>query len=82
MASACFIADDPEQADRYARLALVSMGSNSSQRTWDRLRQMYRLTAEYAGYPKIQELREEIKLALPKGKSPRGKGPGGTVASA
>ncbi|MGQ4445388.1 hypothetical protein ACN6LI_003987, partial [Streptomyces violaceoruber] len=82
MASACFIADDPEQADRYARLALVSMGSNSSQRTWDRLRQMYRLTAEYAGYPKIQELREEIKLALPKGKAPRGKGPGGTVAPA
>jgi hypothetical protein len=68
MASACFIADDPEQADRYARLALVSMGSNSSHRTWDRLRQMYRLTAEYSGYPKIQELREEIKLALPKTK--------------
>ncbi|MFG2886288.1 hypothetical protein ACGFYV_28975 [Streptomyces sp. NPDC048297] len=66
MASACFIADDPEQADRYARLALMSMGSNSSRRTWDRLRQMYRLTAEHAGYPKIQELREEIKLALPR----------------
>lgn len=30
---------------------------------------MYRLTAEYSGYPKIQELREEIKLALPKTKS-------------
>ncbi|MFG3201049.1 hypothetical protein [Streptomyces sp. NPDC048192] len=71
MASACFIADDPEQADRYARLALMSMGSNSSRRTWDRLRQMYRLTAEYAGYPKIHELREEIRLALPK---PRSKG--------
>ncbi|MPY34610.1 hypothetical protein FNH09_26220 [Streptomyces adustus] len=66
MASACFIADDPEQADRYARLALVSMGSNSSHRTWDRLREMYRLTAEYAGYPRISELREEIRLALPK----------------
>ncbi|MGW1005802.1 DNA-binding protein NsdB [Streptomyces sp. NPDC002520] len=66
MASACFIADDPEQADRYARLALMSMGSNSSRRTWDRLRQMYRLTAEYAGYPKIHELREEILLALPR----------------
>ncbi|MFF5403194.1 hypothetical protein ACFY8K_14380 [Streptomyces misionensis] len=66
MASACFIADDPEQADRYARLALMSMGANSSRRTWDRLRQMYRLTAEYAGYPKIHELREEIRLALPK----------------
>jgi hypothetical protein len=71
MASACFIADDPEQADRFARLALVSMGQNSSRRTWDRLRQMYRLTAEYASYPRIQELREEIELALPK---PRGKG--------
>jgi hypothetical protein len=72
MASACFIADDPEQADRYARLALMSMGSNSSHRTWDRLREMYRLTAQYAGYPKIQELREEIKLALPKGKGKSG----------
>ena len=67
LASACFIADDPEQADRYARLALTSMGSNSSHRTWDRLREMYRLTGQYSSYPKINELREEIKLALPKG---------------
>jgi hypothetical protein len=74
MASACFIADDPEQADRYARLALVSMRSNSSQRTWDRLREMYRLTGAYASYPKISVLREEIELALPKG---RGVGRGG-----
>ncbi|MEW2623165.1 hypothetical protein [Streptomyces sp. NPDC048106] len=72
MASACFIADDPEQADRYARLALMSMGANSSRRTWDRLRQMYRLTAEYAGYPKIHELREEIRLVLPKPRSKAG----------
>ncbi|MGW4437730.1 DNA-binding protein NsdB [Streptomyces sp. NPDC004596] len=77
MASACFIADDPEQADRYARLALMSMGSNSSRRTWDRLREMYRLTAEYAGYPKIHQLREEIELALPK---PRGRGDAGAPA--
>jgi hypothetical protein len=74
MASACFIADDPEQADRYARLALMSMGSNSSRRTWDRLREMYRLTAEYANYPRIQQLREEIMLALPKAKGGRGGG--------
>jgi hypothetical protein len=67
LASACFIADDPEQADRYARLALVSMGETSSLRTWDRLREMYRLTGQYAGYPKIQDLREEIALSLPKG---------------
>ncbi|MFY1679728.1 MULTISPECIES: hypothetical protein [unclassified Streptomyces] len=72
MASACFIADDPEQADRYARLALMSMGSNSSHRTWDRLRQMYRLTAEYADYPRIRELRDEIRLALPEDRGPTG----------
>ncbi|MFC7259848.1 DNA-binding protein NsdB [Streptomyces lutosisoli] len=75
LASACFIADDPEQADRYARLALTSMGSNSSHRTWDRLREMYRLTGEYSSYPKIHDLREEIKLALPNGSlKPRGGG--------
>ncbi|MEU0599869.1 hypothetical protein ABZ484_16710 [Streptomyces sp. NPDC006393] len=77
MASACFIADDPEQAARYARLALMAMGSNSSRRTWDRLRQMYRLTAQFAGYPKIHELREEIRLAMPKGK---GRSPGSALA--
>ncbi|MET9107335.1 DNA-binding protein NsdB [Streptomyces zhihengii] len=65
LASACFIADDPEQADRYARLALVSMGETSSHRTWDRLREMYRLTGQYAGYAKIEDLREEIQLAMP-----------------
>lgn len=65
LASACFIADDPEQADRYARLALVSMGETSSHRTWDRLREMYRLTSQYAGYAKIEDLREEIAVALP-----------------
>jgi hypothetical protein len=58
------------------------MGSNSSQRTWDRLRQMYRLTAQYAEYPKIQELREEIELALPKGKASKGRGSGGRTAQA
>jgi hypothetical protein len=43
------------------------MGANSSHRTWDRLREMYRLTGQYSSYPKISDLREEIKLALPKG---------------
>jgi hypothetical protein len=66
LASACFIGDDPEQADTYARLALSSMGTNSSHRTWDRLREMYRLTGRYSSCPKIQHLREEIRLALPK----------------
>nr|WP_202555814.1 hypothetical protein [Streptomyces sp. SID4950] len=66
MASACFIADDPDQADRYARLALAAMGSNSSHRTWDRLREMYRLTSAYSTHAQIGPLREEIRLALPK----------------
>ncbi|MEU3856670.1 hypothetical protein AB0F03_04720 [Streptomyces sp. NPDC028722] len=78
MASACFIGDDPEQADRYARLALMSMGSNSSRRTWDRLRQMYRLTAEYAEYPSIRQLREEIRLALPR---PRARSDGDSASA-
>jgi hypothetical protein len=67
IASACFIADDPEQAACYARLALLTIGENSSHRTWDRLREMYRLTGQYAGYPKIEDLREEIRRALSKG---------------
>ncbi|WP_431948830.1 DNA-binding protein NsdB [Actinacidiphila sp. bgisy167] len=67
LASACFIADDPEQADRYARLALLSIGENSSLRTWDRLREMYRLTARYSGFTKIEDLREEIEIAMPSG---------------
>ncbi|UGY94754.1 hypothetical protein [Streptomyces gobiensis] len=77
IASACFIADDPEQADRYARLALLSIGDNSSHRTWDRLREMYRLTGQYAGYAKIEDLREEIQEALPKApKAAKGSGKG------
>jgi hypothetical protein len=71
MASACFIADDPEQADRYARLALVSMAETSSHRTWDRLREMYRLTGQYAEFTRIKDLREEIQLAMPAGPSAR-----------
>ncbi|WP_415949428.1 hypothetical protein [Streptomyces sp. KLOTTS4A1] len=78
LASACFIADDPEQADRYARLALMSMGETSSHRTWDRLREMYRLTGQYSGYAKIQDLREEIQLALPR-RSRGSKGGGGSL---
>lgn len=69
LASACFISDDPEQADTYARLALVSIGENSSHRTWHRLREMYRLTGLYAGHAKIEALRQEIQLALPKAPS-------------
>jgi hypothetical protein len=68
LASACFIADDPEEADRYARMALLTIGETSSHRTWDRLREMYRLTGRYAGYTKIRDLRSEIERVLPRTK--------------
>jgi hypothetical protein len=38
---------------------------------------MYRLTAEYATYPRISELREEIRLALPR---PNGRNTGSAPA--
>ncbi len=66
MASACFIADDPEQADNYARLALLTIGQTSSHRTWDRLREMYRLTGRYSSSGRIEALREEIRVVMPK----------------
>ncbi|MDB1089358.1 hypothetical protein PJ985_17480 [Streptomyces sp. ACA25] len=65
LASACFLGDEPEQAVSSARLALVSIGETSSHRTWDRLRQMYRLTGRYAGYGRVESLRTDIELALP-----------------
>jgi hypothetical protein len=65
LASACFIADDPEQADRYARMALLTIGQTSSHRTWDRLREMYRLTGRYSDYSRIQDLRQEIESTMP-----------------
>jgi hypothetical protein len=70
MASACFIADDPEQADAYARKALLNIGQNSSHRTWDRLRDMYQLTGRYSGDPRIQNLRQEIETVLPRKSGP------------
>lgn len=66
VASACFIADDPDQADTYARLALSSIAENSSHRTWHRLREMYRLTAAYADYAGTQDLREQIEQSMPR----------------
>lgn len=66
MAAAGFLADDPEQGDGYARLALERIGENSSHRTWDRLRETYRLTAPYADNPVVKALREEIRDALPR----------------
>ncbi|MEU1948486.1 hypothetical protein ABZ554_40070, partial [Streptomyces sp. NPDC020125] len=79
IASACFIGGDPEQADRYARLALLTIEQNSSHRTWDRLREMYRLTGRYSTTPAIRELREELQQVMPK--SGAGKGGAGLKGS-
>jgi hypothetical protein len=68
LAAACFIADDPEQGDVYARRALLTIGQTSSHRTWDRLYEMYRLTDRYAGHRRIQDLRQQIEAAMPHGK--------------
>jgi hypothetical protein len=65
LASACFISGDLEQADANARLALLACGDNSSQRTWHRLREMYRLSARYADTPAIRDLRAELDRSIP-----------------
>jgi hypothetical protein len=77
LASACFIADDPDQADRYARMALLTIGETSSHRTWDRLSAMYRLTGRYSDYSRVQELRDEIGAVLPEQTRGEGKGAAG-----
>ncbi|MEZ0093333.1 hypothetical protein [Streptacidiphilus sp. EB129] len=65
MASACYIANRPDEAGNYARMALNSTREMSSHRTWDRLREMYRLTGRYDQLPEVQALRAEIRGALP-----------------
>ncbi|WP_059008364.1 DNA-binding protein NsdB [Streptomyces specialis] len=65
VASACLIGDDPDRADHHARLALAAVGENSSHRTWDRLRDVHRLTGPYAGVPRIDALRRDLSDALP-----------------
>jgi tetratricopeptide (TPR) repeat protein len=71
MASACYLAGSPDEAEAYARYALTHTGEMSSRRTWDRLRQMYQLTARYQRRPEVRELREELRQALPAPTTPR-----------
>ncbi|MEO3755748.1 hypothetical protein [Streptomyces sp. B6B3] len=79
-ASSCLLADDPEQAGVHARRVLGSIGTNSSHRTWDRLRGMYRLTDRYADHQDTAGLREEIEQALPRApRPPRGVRSGGQL---
>ena len=71
LASACYIANKPEEAGKYARLALTSTNQMSSRRTWDRLREMYRLSGRYQQISEVRELREEINAALPQHTGPQ-----------
>ncbi|MFF4651553.1 hypothetical protein [Streptomyces sp. NPDC001380] len=65
LASAYWIAGQPDEAAVQAKLALALIRDTSSHRTWDRLREMYRLTQRYKGLPEVADLREQIRLAVP-----------------
>ncbi|WP_441248709.1 DNA-binding protein NsdB [Kitasatospora sp. McL0602] len=68
LASVYWISGEPDEAQVQAKLAMAVIGQNSSLRTWDRLREMYRLSGRYQGMPGVAELRAEIDIAMP---SPR-----------
>ncbi|AXI76636.1 DNA-binding protein NsdB [Peterkaempfera bronchialis] len=65
LASACWIAGQPDEAQVQAKMALALIRDTSSHRTWDRLREMYRLTQQYKGLPEVADLREQIRQAVP-----------------
>ncbi|MFD7644740.1 hypothetical protein ACFV4P_29300 [Kitasatospora sp. NPDC059795] len=71
LASAHWIADEPEAAVAQANRVLDSIGQTSSQRTWDRLRAMDRLSVRHQRRPEVAELRERIRAALPAPRAPR-----------
>ncbi|WP_354638977.1 hypothetical protein [Kitasatospora camelliae] len=65
LASVYWISGEPDEAQVQAKLALASINHTSSMRTWDRLREMYRLSGRYQNLPAVAELREEIDAAMP-----------------
>lgn len=65
LASVYWISGEPDEAQVQAKLALASINDTSSLRTWDRLREMYRLSARYQGLPAVAELRDEIDAVMP-----------------
>ena len=71
LASACYIANKPEEAGNYARMALTSTNEMSSHRTWDRLREMYRLSGRYEQLAEVRELRVDIRKAMPEHPRPQ-----------
>ncbi|MFG2824576.1 hypothetical protein ACGFX4_34745 [Kitasatospora sp. NPDC048365] len=65
LASVYWISGEPDEAQVQAKLALASISHTSSMRTWDRLREMYRLSGRYQGVPAVAELRDEIDSVMP-----------------
>jgi hypothetical protein len=70
LASVHWLAGEPEAGQEAARVALAKIGDTSSRRTWDRLRQMYRLSEPYAGERPVAELRAQIRAAVPPTRRP------------
>ncbi|MFF0393545.1 hypothetical protein ACFYS8_33330 [Kitasatospora sp. NPDC004615] len=71
LASAHWIAGEPEAAVTQANSVLDGIDQTSSKRTWDRLREMDRLAERHQGLPAVAELRERIRDALPAPRDPR-----------
>jgi hypothetical protein len=65
LASVYWISGEPDEAQVQAKMALAAINQTSSMRTWDRLREMYRLSARYQGVPAVAELRDEIHSVMP-----------------
>jgi hypothetical protein len=66
LASAHWIAGEPEEAQAQTKGALEAIPNTSSLRTWDRLREMRRLTQRYSSMPEVADLQEQIRLAEPR----------------
>ncbi|MFE2726434.1 hypothetical protein [Kitasatospora sp. NPDC059327] len=64
LASVHWITGEPDAAEFQAKMVMNLIGQNSSHRTWDRLREMYRLTASYRGLPAVDELRAQLGWEL------------------
>ncbi|MGW6914220.1 DNA-binding protein NsdB [Kitasatospora sp. NPDC054939] len=64
LASVHWQTGEPDAAAFQTKMVMNLIGQNSSHRTWDRLREMYRLTARYRGLPQVDELRAELGREL------------------
>jgi hypothetical protein len=70
LASVHWITGEPEAAQAQVDQVLTKIDTISSQRTWDRLEQMYRLSDPYRSLPAVAELRERIRAARPPARRP------------